>query len=116
LYSGEQSREGYRIVWVHSSAKAQQDANRREKAINKAEQELETLSGKLNKYQLRTKEQIEKAVAGITKKVGGAFLPVEIAEELNTYEVQVGKGRPGPNTRYETVTETRFTLQWRRNS
>ena len=45
LYSGEQSREGYRIVWVHSSAKAEQDALRREKMIHKAEQELETLSG-----------------------------------------------------------------------
>ena len=115
LYSGEQSREGYRIVWVHSSAKAEQDAGRREKVIYKAEQELETLSGKLNKYQLRTREQIEKAVAGITKRAGGSFLQVEIVEQSDTYEVQAGKGRPGPNTRYETVTEIRFTLKWRRN-
>ena len=115
LHNGERSREGYRIVWVHSCAKAEQDAKRREKAIHKSEQELETLCDKLNKYQLQTKEPIEKAVAGITKKVGGAFVQVEIAEEFVTKEVQVGKGRPGPKTRYETVTETRFTLQWRRN-
>ena len=115
LYSGEQSREGYRIVWVHSSTKAEQEANRREKAIHKMEQELEALSGKLNKYRLRTKEHIEKAVAGITKRACGAFLQVEIIEESVTNEVQVGKGRPGPKTRYETVTEIRFTLQWRRD-
>lgn len=51
-YEGECSKNGFRIVWVHSSAKEIQDKNRRDNRIAKAEAQLMELAARLNKYQL----------------------------------------------------------------
>ena len=69
-YEGEPSKNGYRIIWVHSSAKEKQDKSRRENRIAKADLQLAELSSRLNQYNLKTKEQIEKA---IKKSIKGAF-------------------------------------------
>ena len=39
-YEGEQSKNRYRIIWVHSSAKEKQDKSRRENRIAKADHQL----------------------------------------------------------------------------
>ena len=42
-YEGEPSKNGYRIIWVHSSAKEKQDKGRRENRIAKADSQLSRL-------------------------------------------------------------------------
>ncbi len=113
-YAEERSREGYYIVWVHSSSKEKQNRNTRSRRISKAEKNLEELLPGLNKYYLKSKEQIEKAIGEACKGVGG-FIKVEMIEEKTTQRVKTGPGRPGPNTRYEDREQIVYHIQWHRD-
>lgn len=113
-YDEERSWEGYRIVWIHSSSKENQDRNTRERQISKAEENLEELLPKLNEYYLKSKEQIEKAISQACKGVAD-FVDVEIFENKTTQRVKVGPGRPGPNSKYEDKELITYHIQWCRN-
>ena len=73
--------KGYRIIWVHSSSKSQEDKNRRLKKIAKAQKALQELIPKLNAYHLKTQKDITKAVNKICKHVQGLI------------DVKITKGR-----------------------
>lgn len=114
FYEGEKSQEGYRIIWVHSSSKEIQDRKTRDRRISKTEEGFKELSGKLNRYKLKTREQIEQVVASICKGSGDLVMP-EIIEEKTVAKVKIGRGRPGPNTDYEDREQINYRLQWCRN-
>ncbi|MFO7838414.1 MAG: DUF4277 domain-containing protein, partial [Desulfosalsimonadaceae bacterium] len=61
------TEKGYRLLRVLSTAKAEQDQKNRERRLDKAETDLAELAGKLNRYKLKTRKQIEAAVARVTK-------------------------------------------------
>ena len=113
-YSEERSWEGYHIVWVHSSSKEQRDLNTRERRISKAEANLKTLLPGLNKYYLKSTEQIEKA---ISKACKGAkkFLIIEIIEEKTIQKIKIGPGRIGPNTQYKNRELVSYLIKWHRD-
>ena len=110
-YEGETSKNGYRIIWVHSSAKEQQDKKRRENKIAKAESQLTELSPRLNQYQLKTKEQIEKAIKEATKGASD-LLQIQLIEDKQIVQRQIGPGKPGPNTRYKEEEIISYHLEW----
>ncbi len=113
-YSEERSWEGYHIVWVHSSSKEQRDLNTRERRISKAEENLKALLPGLNKYYLKSSEQIEKA---ISKACKGAkkFLIIEIIEEKTIQKIKIGPGRKGPNTQYKNKELVTYHIKWSRD-
>ncbi|MCP4368655.1 MAG: IS1634 family transposase [Deltaproteobacteria bacterium] len=113
-YSEERSWEGYYIVWVHSSSKEKRDLNTRERRISKAEENLKELLPGLNKYYLKSTEQIEKAISKACKGAGG-FLKVEIIEKKTTQKIKIGPGRPGPNTQYEDREFITYHIKWYRD-
>ena len=102
---------GYRIIWVHSSSKEEQDRKRRNNAINKVLEELDILSGKLNKYNLKTKEQIENAVKKSCKGKQDLF-NINIIEEKEIVKVQAKPGRPGPDTIYTEKENCFFRIEY----
>jgi len=114
VYEDTQTREGYRLVWVHSSAKKEQDRKRREHKINNAVEKLEELEPKLNKYYLKTKAQIETAIKKICKSVS-EFVQTEVIEEKEIVRVQTTPGKPGPKTRYEEREMIRYRIGWALN-
>ncbi len=74
------------------------------------------LLGKLNTRNLKTKEQIQQRVEKILQSQGvEAFYRMDIGEAKQQWTKQIGKGRPGKNTQYETIIETIYTLSWTRN-
>jgi len=113
-YADERSREGYYIIWVHSSSKEKVDLSTRERSIAKAEENLKELFPKLNQYYLKSKDQIEKAIGKASKGVEN-FVKVEIIEEKTTQEVKKGPGRPGSNTQYEDKEKITYHIQWHRD-
>lgn len=113
-YAEERSWEGYHIIWIHSSSKAKQDRNTRERRISKAEENLKALLPGLNKYYLKSKEQIEKAI-GKACKGAKDFVKVEILEEKTTQKTKIGPGRPGQNTQYEDREQITYHIQWHRD-
>jgi len=114
IHVGEVMDEGARILWVHSAAKARLEQNNREQRIAKAEQALEQVASGLNQRFLKTRDQIEAALKQATKGAG-AYLSVTLHEVRTTERVQVGRGRPGPNTRYEDTEQIHYRLEWRRD-
>jgi len=108
------TKKGYRLIWVLSTAKAEQDQKTRERRLDKAEADLTKIAGKLNRYKLKTRTQIDAAVARATKNVQG-LLDIEILEHRQAHTKKVGAGKPGPNSIYEEYTETAYELKWQRN-
>lgn len=109
-------KRGYTIFWIHSSQKKAQDFLRRQVFLQKAEKALEELSFKLNKRNLKSKEAIAQRVDKILNKHKlSPFYNITIQQQQIKYKVQSGKGRPGPNTKYKTVTENIFSLSWHQN-
>ena len=114
IHVGEVMDEGARILWVHSTATARLEQNNREQRIGKAEQAVEKVASGLNQRFLKTRDQIEAALKQATKGAG-AYLSVTLHEVRTTERVQVGRGRPGPNTRYEDTEQIHYRLEWRRD-
>ena len=114
IHFGEKMDAGYRILWIHSKAKEGLERKARESRICKSEQALEALSSGLNQRFLKTREQIEQAIKKATKGAS-AYLLVTLHEERTTENVQVGKGRPGPNTRYKEKEIIHYQLEWTRD-
>ena len=113
-YEGEPSKNGYRIIWVHSSTKKQQDKTRRENNISKVDNQLTELSSRINKYQLKSKQQIEKAIKKATRGASDLF-QIQLIEDKKNVWRQVGPGKPGPNTRYKVQENISYRLEWELN-
>lgn len=105
------TKEGFRLLWVHSSAKAIQDKQRRAAKIRKAQQFLEELSPKLNRFYLKTEEQIEKAIEkGLDKTA--QFFDIELIAKEQVIKKQLTRGRPGPNTKWIEKTVISYEIKY----
>lgn len=119
VFSGEHftHKRGYRIHWIYSSAKQKRDRLAREKRLAKAEQALLELNTKLNRRHLKDKDAIEAAATAIVHQHHvSEFILVEVNTTLEIDKIQLSKGRPGKNTRYENRERSIHTLSWRRQS
>ena len=118
LFSGHHCTEkaGYRIYWFHSSEKKKNDRLRREHRLEKAERALLNLMLRLNKRKLKTREAIEAQIEIILKKHNvKSFYEISLTEVKESYRVQIGRGRPGPHTKYKKCVDTVFSLSWERD-
>ena len=114
-YSGDYftDKHGYRIYWIHSSEKKKQDEYRREKRIQKTESMLSDISVHLNKYKLKTHENISRTVYGVLKKYRASrFFRINIKEIVTQKKIQIGRGRPGVNTQYRIKESIIYSLEW----
>jgi len=59
---------GYRLLWILSSQKAEQDAETRQRHIEKALDELRGLQSRLNTYRLKKQDTIEQGINSILKE------------------------------------------------
>jgi transposase len=91
--------QGYRLHWIRSTQKAEQDAETRRRQIERALQELRSIQTKLNTYNLKRRKQIVQRVESILKQT--------LCENLIKYEIHATreykrayqkKGRPNKNT------------------
>jgi len=107
------SAEGYRIVWIRSSAKRRLDAVSRSDRIAKATAALSELAQRLDAPRCKLKTR---AAAGNTaRQAAGQASPrvrFEVTEQVTTQRKQVSRGRPGPDTRYRHIERHRFTLSF----
>ena len=110
-HEGLPTRDGYRLIWIHSSTKEKQDRARRKAMLHKAIKELDHLGEKLNSYNLRTKEQITAKIDAVCQPVR-TLLKTDLAAETIVTRVQERPGRPGPNTVYKELTTQRYRLTW----
>jgi transposase len=107
------SSEGHRIVWVHSSAKAQRDEIARHQRIERTRTALLELGERLAgpRARITTRVAAEDAAAEILDS-GGAerYVTFTITETMQERYRQEKRGRPGKDTRYRKLTRTRFAI------
>lgn len=108
------SAEGYRIVWVHSTAKASRDAATRQARLEAGIAALEALDAKLAGPRSRFKTRVavegaaHTALADAHAQTWVTFTVTEIVTK--TYK-QERAGRPGAATRYREILTSRFSVQ-----
>ncbi len=113
-YEADRTENGFRIIWVYSSSKQEDDKVRRLKKIDKAIAALEELSPKLNAYHLKTKKEIRAAVNDICKGVKD-FLDVRIITERKQKKVKISPGRPSLKSVYKNKWQFKHSIQWELN-
>lgn len=107
------TKRGYNIHWIYSSEKRKRDRENREKHLKKVEQCLAVLNGKINKRDLKTSTAIEEAAQQIVEEHKlEKFFHISIGTIEENYQIQIGTGRPGKNTKYRTGVNRLFTLSW----
>jgi hypothetical protein len=108
------SVEGYRIVWVHSSAKHRLDESARADSIARGLAALDALARRLAgpKCRLRERAEVERAAgAALEAKRVGELVRFELSERLERRVSERARG-PGRAARRRTTTKPRFTLGW----
>ena len=114
-FEHRRTKNGFRIIFVHSSSKQTDDAKRRQRKIDKATARLEELAPKLNAYHLKTKKEIKAAVKAISKEVKG-FVDVKILTERKQIRVKISPGRPSlTKSVYKNKWEFKHSIQWEVN-
>jgi transposase len=108
------SAEGYRLVWYHSTRKAENDAAQRARQVDRALRELADLQQKLGSPRSRSQDRtrVAAAVEAILESRGaGGFITTTIEERVVEKYRQEGRGRPSEKTRYIKEVITRFGLK-----
>ncbi|PYV13256.1 MAG: IS1634 family transposase [Acidobacteria bacterium] len=109
------SAEGYRLVWYHSTRKADDDARARHQQVERALSELAELRQKLSSPRTRYRHEakVAEAVQGILQTRGvEQWIVPKITEQTEEKYRQDRRGRPSAQTLYVKETSTRFQLEY----
>lgn len=107
--------EGFRLVWYHSTRKAELDAGARAHKIDRALQRLGQLRQKLAspRTRYRQSDKVQKAVEDTLKECDAEdWIQVEILPHEEESYCQSKPGRPGKDTRYVRRVKTRLELRY----
>jgi transposase len=108
--------DGYRLLWIHSLAKAQSDDVGRVKAINKTIDDLIKLRARLQspRSRMRERHRVQQEVEKILTRRGMEMLiKVEVLREEQVTLRKRTPGRPTKNTQYTREVKNRFDLSWK---
>ena len=106
--------EGYRITWVHSSAKHHHDETARGERIDRARRALQELSERLTGPRARISSRVaaEEAAAAVLATTGAErWVRFTITDTIEERYRQEKRGRPGNDTRYRKITKTRHAIE-----
>jgi transposase len=109
------SAEGYRLLWYHSTRKAELDALARANRIQRAARELDELRQRLTspRTRYRKHDKVTDAVEEILKsREVKDWITVAIEERVEERYRQQRRGRPTKDTRYVKQVSTRFDLNY----
>jgi transposase len=109
------SREGWPVVWAHSSLLALRQEQTRRENLTRAVQDLEQLNARLAgpRPRNRLRREVEQRVGEILDacKVR-RYLKVVVSQAAEHRYRQAKAGRPGPNTQYVRRTRRYWRLAW----
>lgn len=105
--------DGYRLLWYHSSRKAELDRLARIARTERALLDLVALRERLEgpKTRFRERAKVEQAVAEILgQRDVERWVRVRVQEQETKHYRPTTRGRPSPSTRYVCDVQTRFAL------
>jgi len=104
---------GYRLLWILSTQKAEQDAETRERNIAKTLDALRELQTRLNRYNLKTRENIEKKITSILKQNKcGKFIDYKLYRDVHHKVRHRKAGRPKLNDPVRSVPKEYFSISF----
>jgi transposase len=109
------SGEGYRLLWFHSTRKAQADTLARNRRLQRAWAELADLQARLvgPRTRFRQRTQVEEAVARLLAEHDVVpWVRVRIEERNQETYRQARPGRPTKDTPYRKETRPGYSLAW----
>lgn len=113
----ERTEDGFRLIWIRSSTKAEDDRKHREEKLEKTKAAIADLASRLNKRNLKTGGEIRTAFKKILREQGCEdFLRVELKSKVESYTKRLRPGRPNPGDPYEWVSETCYSLKVSENA
>jgi transposase len=109
------SDEGYRIVWIWSSQKAEQAGLSRRRRLARATEELRDLASRMQSPRSRVKDtlraqEMAKGILARTQTEGLINVAVEVQEEARFK--QATPGRPSKQTVYVRMPREKLLLHW----
>jgi transposase len=107
------STEGYRITWVHSTAKAGRDAATRAARLEAGLGALEALDAKLAgpRSRFKTRVAVEQAAACVLAQTHAEkWVTFTVTETITKTYKQARAGRPGPATNYREILTSHFSV------
>jgi transposase len=107
------SAEGYRLIWVHSTRRADNDAADRTRRIQQASAALDELNQRLKSPRCRLRDllSVDAAATAELERHGATrwiTFYVEKTDEI-TFKSERG-GRPSPDTRYRRLVQPHWTI------
>lgn len=107
------SSHGYRLHWIRSTQKAEQDAEARGHRIDRAFKELSDLQTKINTYYLKQRKQIDQRIIGILETYGcDKLIKYQIHATREYRRKYQGKGRPGKDCRSEITWKHVYSISF----
>ncbi len=107
------SVEGYRIVWVHSTAKTSRDAHARAARVEAGVAAVQALDARLAgpRSRFKTRVAVEQAATdALADAHADRWVTATVSETTTKTYKQTRAGRPGPKTSYREISTTRFTV------
>jgi transposase len=108
-----QTSSGYRLHWIRSTQKAEQDAATRTRRMERALEELRNIQTKLNAYKLKARKQIKQRVETILQEQHcQQVIRYEIHATRQYERVYQQKGRPRKDSPYKISWKQVFSLSF----
>ena len=108
-----QTSSGYRLHWIRSTQKAEQDAETRARRMERASDALRSIQTKLNTYKLKARKQIEQRVKKILQEHHcQQLIRYEIHATRQYERVYQQKGRPRKDSPYTISWKQVFSLSF----
>jgi len=108
-----QTAQGYRLHWIRSTQKAEQDAETRQRNIEKAFEELRTIQSKLNRYHLKRRKQISGQIESVlNNRRCCTLIQYEIHAIREYRRIYPKKGRPTKGTPNKLTWKEVFSISF----
>ena len=108
-----QTSSGYRLHWIRSTQKAEQDAATRTRRMERVLEELRNIQTKLNAYKLKARKQIKQRVETILQEQHcQQVIRYEIHATRQYERVYQQKGRPRKDSPYKISWKQVFSLSF----
>jgi transposase len=104
---------GYRLYWIRSTQKEEQDLDTRKRRLEQALEDLRALQPKLNKYKLKRRQQINQRIQEILKnRHCQTLINYEIHATREYQHIHPKKGRPTPGTATQITWRPIFSISF----